>query len=176
MSLDWRSESQREQQFTEALDVIFNFFSSSSSEKVIVDHINEAIDDGLNYVRGNLAIACLATEEKRGGGQAKRYLRPITSKLFDTREWTYNMAVVYYQFAYMSARENKKEGGRNWRTTAASENISKSIQLFQKVIKQDKLFLTAYENLIYIYKEQREYKKAEKVVNSAKKTRLKLME
>ena len=50
MSLDWRSESQREQQFTEALDVIFNFFSSSSSEKVIVDHINEAIDDGLNYV------------------------------------------------------------------------------------------------------------------------------
>ena len=50
MSLDWRSESQREQQFTEALDVIFNFFSSSSSEKVIVEHINEAIDDGLNYV------------------------------------------------------------------------------------------------------------------------------
>ena len=50
MSLDWRSESQRAQQFTEALDVIFNFFSSSSSEKVIVDHINEAIDDGLNYV------------------------------------------------------------------------------------------------------------------------------
>ena len=50
MSLDWRSESQREQQFTEAWDVIFNFFSSSSSEKVIVDHINEAIDDGLNYV------------------------------------------------------------------------------------------------------------------------------
>ena len=50
MSLDWRSENQREKQFTEALDVIFNFFSSSSSEKVIVDHINEAIDDGLNYV------------------------------------------------------------------------------------------------------------------------------
>tara|TARA_R110002020_G_C15894247_1_gene740393 strand:+ start:301 stop:639 length:339 start_codon:yes stop_codon:yes gene_type:complete len=50
MSLDWRSESQREQQFTEALDVIFNFFSSSSSEKILIDHINEAIDDGLNYV------------------------------------------------------------------------------------------------------------------------------
>ena len=50
MSLDWRSESQREQQFTEALDVIFNFFRSSSSEIGIVDHINEAIDDGLNYV------------------------------------------------------------------------------------------------------------------------------
>ena len=50
MSLDWRSEIQREEAFNEALDVIFNFFSSSSSEKVIVDHINEAIDDGLNYV------------------------------------------------------------------------------------------------------------------------------
>ena len=50
MSLDFRCENQREEAFNEALDVIFNFFSSSSSEKVIVDHINEAIDDGLNYV------------------------------------------------------------------------------------------------------------------------------
>ena len=133
-------------------------------------------DDGLNYVRGNLAIAYLATEEKRGIGQAKRYLRPITSKLFKTREWTYNMAVVYYQFAYMSARENKKDGTRKWKTTAAAENISKSIKLFQQVIKQDKLFLTAYENLIYIYKEQNEYTKADKVVKAAKKVRLKLME
>ena len=132
-------------------------------------------DDGLNYARGNLAIAYLATDEKRGVGQAKRYLRPISSKIYKTREWTYNMAVVYYQFAYMSARENKKEGGRNWKTTAASENLSEAIKLFQKVIQQDKLFFTAYENLIYIYKEQKEYKKAENVAKTANKIRLKLM-
>ena len=136
----------------------------------------KVIDDGLNYVRGNLAIACLATEERRGLGHAKKYLRSITSKLFSTRDWSYNMAVVYYQFAFMSSRENKKDGGRNWGTTAASENITQSIKLFQKTIKQDKLFMPAYENLIYIYKEQGEYKKAEKMVSSAKRVRLKLMQ
>ena len=138
--------------------------------------LGKITDDGLNYVRGNLAIAYLATEEKRGVGQAKRYLRPITPKLFNTREWTYNMAIVYYQFAFMSARENKKDGGRNWETTAASENINQSIKLLQKTIKQDKLFIPAYENLIYIYKEQGDYKKAEKIIISAKKARLKLMQ
>ena len=132
--------------------------------------------DGLNFTRGNLAIACLATDEKNGVGQAKRYLSSITSKLYSTREWTYNMAVAYYQFAFMSARVNKKEGTRKWTTPAAIENLKQSISLFQKSIKQDKLFLPAYENLIYIYKEQGEDKKAENVGNGLKKARLKLMQ
>jgi hypothetical protein len=133
-------------------------------------------DDGLNFTRGNLAIACLATGQKSGVGKAKRYLRYITSKLFDTREWTYNMAVVYYEFAFKSARENKKTGERKWTTPAAAESLKKSIKLFQKSIKQDKLFLPAYENLIHIYKEQREAKKAASVANALKKARLKLMQ
>ena len=76
----------------------------------------------------------------------------------------------------MSARENKKEGTRKWTTPAAIENLKQSISLFQKSIKQDKLFLPAYENLIYIYKEQGEDKKAENVGNGLKKARLKLMQ
>lgn len=138
--------------------------------------VGKITPDGLNFTRGNLAIACLATEEKNGVGQAKRYLSSITSKLYSTREWTYNMAVAYYQFAFMSARENKKEGTRKWTTPAAIENLNQSISLFQKSIKQDKLFLPAYENLIYIYKEQGEDKKAENVGNGLKKARLKLMQ
>ena len=133
-------------------------------------------DDGLNFIRGNLVIACLATGERSGVGQAKRYLKLLTSKLFNTREWTYNMAVAYYQFAFMSARENKKEGTRKWTTLASAENLKKSIKLFQKAIKQDKLFLPSYENLIYIYKEQGEKKKAVSMANSLKKARLKLMQ
>ena len=133
-------------------------------------------DDGLNFSRANLAIACLATEESRGVGQAKRYMRDITSKLFKTREWTYNMAVAYYQFAFMSARYNKKTGTRKWTSLAAAENLKKSIKLFQKSIKQDKLFLPAYENLIYIYQEQNEDSKAKNVGNALKKARLKLMQ
>ena len=54
--------------------------------------------------------------------------------------------------------------------------MSQSIKLFQKSIKQDKLFLPAYENLIYIYKEQGDYKKAEAISRSLKKSRLELMQ
>ncbi|MEC7863497.1 MAG: hypothetical protein VX762_02095 [Bacteroidota bacterium] len=132
-------------------------------------------NDGLNFTRGNLIIACLATGERSGVGQAKRYLKSLTSKLFNTREWTYNMAVAYYQFAFMSARENKRDGTRKWTTLAAAANLKESIKLFQKSIKQDKLFLPAYENLIYIYKEQGESKKANSVANAFNKARLKLM-
>ena len=41
--------------------------------------------DGLNFARGNLIIANLATEEKRGVGQAKRYLKYLT-KSFTQQE------------------------------------------------------------------------------------------
>ena len=120
-------------------------------------------EDGLNFTRGNLAISYLATGEKRGVGQAKRYLRYLTPKLFKSREWTYNIAIAQYVFSSAS------------RGTTKEEYLKKSIKLFQKTIKQDKLFLPAYENLIYIYKEQNEDKKALNISNSLKKARLKLM-
>jgi len=120
--------------------------------------------DGLNFSRGNLAISYLATGEKRGVGQAKRYLRSLTPKLYKSRKWTYNIAVANYAFSSES------------RGTTKEEYLKKSIKLFQKTIKQDKLFLPSYENLIYIYKEQNEDKKAIKISNSLKKARLKLMQ
>ena len=120
-------------------------------------------EDGLNFVRGNLAISYLATGKKRGVGQAKRYLRSLTPKLYKSREWTYNIAVAQYAFSSSS------------RGTTKEEYLKKSIKLFQKTIKQDKLFLPAYENLIFIYKEQNEDKKAINISNSLKKARFKLM-
>ena len=59
---------------------------------------------------------------------------------------------------------------------SSSLNIKEAIKLFEKSIKQDRLFLPAYENLIYVYREQGEYKKALKVANDLKKYRLKLMQ
>mgnify|MGYP001227127892 CR=1 FL=1 len=132
--------------------------------------------DGLNFTRGNLAIACLSTGERSGVGQAKRYLKSLTSKLYTTRQWAYNMAVAHYEFAFKSARENKRDGTRRWSSPTAASNLKTSIKLFQKAIKQDKLFLPSYENLIYIYKEQGEDKKAESIANSLTKARLKLMQ
>ena len=121
-------------------------------------------EDGLNFTRGNLAISYLATGEKRGIGQAKRYLKYLTPKLYKSREWTYNIAVAKYVFSSSS------------RGTTKDEYLKNSIKLLQKTIKQDKLFLPAYENLIYIYKEQNEDKKAIKISQSLVKARLKLMQ
>ncbi|MDC0249417.1 hypothetical protein OAK24_00885 [Flavobacteriales bacterium] len=121
-------------------------------------------EDGLNFSRGNLAISYLATGEKRGIGQAKRYLKYLTSKLYKSREWTYNIAVAQYTFASKS------------RGVTQEEYMNKSIKLFQKAIKQDKLFLPSYENLIYIYKEKGEDKKALKIANALRSSRIKLMQ
>ena len=78
-------------------------------------------EDGLNFSRGNLAISYLATGDKRAAGQAKRYLKYLTPKLYKTREWTYNMAVAYYVFSSLSARKNR-DGSRK-ETTASLLNI-----------------------------------------------------
>ena len=119
--------------------------------------------DGLNFCRANLAISLLATGEKRGVGQSKRYLKSLTSKLYQTREWSYNMAVTHYAFA---------DGSRG---TVKKEYMAKAISLFQKAIKQDKLYLPSYENLIYIYKELDDEKKALKTHTALEKAREELM-
>jgi len=130
-------------------------------------------EDGLNFSRANLAISYLSTGDKRGLGQAKRYLKPITSKLYKNRAWTYNMAVAYYDFASRSARKNKD--GSIKHTTASALNLKEAIKLFKQSIKQDRLFLPAYENLIYVYKAEGEDKKALSVHKSFVKARENLM-
>ena len=143
-----------------------------NSEKKLKRYIDE---DGLNFVRGNLAISYLATQSKKAKGQANRYLRPITSDLFKEHRWTYNMAVTYYEFAYVSARLNKKDGTRKWSSPKPAENLKQSIKLFKKSINLDKFYLPAYENLIYIYREQGDNDKADNLAKKLKKKRLELI-
>ncbi len=98
-------------------------------------------DDGLNFTRGNLAIACLSVGNKSSIGQSKRYLKKISSKIYKNSKWAYNLAVAHYTFASQQRGTTKKE------------YLNKAIRLFRIVVKTDKLFLPAHENLIYIYKE-----------------------
>jgi len=95
--------------------------------------------DGLNFSRGNLAIALLASGDKRGVGQAKRYLNNITSKIYKDRNWAYNLAVAHYDFGSRSKGATKEDF------------INKSIKLFKTAIQKEKLNLPAYQNLVYIY-------------------------
>ena len=120
-------------------------------------------EDGLNFTRGNLAISYLAKGDKRGIGQAKRNLRNLTPKIYKNKKWTYNLAVAHYTFAAKS------------RGTTKSEYMSKAIKLFKIVIKTDKLFLPAHENLIYIYKEQNEDSKAIRAQQNYEKCRNELI-
>ena len=47
--------------------------------------------------------------------------------------------------------------------TQSDEYLKKSIDLFKLSIKQDKLFLPAYSNLIYIYRKNDDQSKANRV-------------
>ena len=120
-------------------------------------------EDGLNFTRGNLVISYLATGKRSGVGQAKRYLKYLTPKIYKTRQWTYNMAVSHYTFSAGS------------RGTTKEEYMNKAVKLFRTSIKLDKLFLPAYENLIYVYLELGNDKKALKTYNTYEKARAELM-
>ena len=106
-------------------------------------------EDGLNFVRGNLEIAYLSKRDKRGKGQAKRYLKYLTKRIYKTREWTYNLAVAYHAFG----------------------DKEKALNLFKLATKQDRLYLTPYQNMIYVYIEMDEGKKALSAQKSYEKNR-----
>ena len=74
------------------------------------------------------------------------------------------MAVAHYVFADATKSKTIKE-----------EYITKAIKLFKASIKLDKLFLPAYENLIYVYRELGDEKKALKIYDSYEKSRGELM-
>jgi len=117
---------------------------------------------GLNFSRGQLAIAYLCTGEKNKLGQVKTNLKKITSRLHDSRDWTYNMAVVNYEYATKKLIRHEKDNNK-WKEKAnQSEELKNSIKLFKLAIKYDKLYLTPYKNLSYIYSQLGNENKSEK--------------
>ena len=52
--------------------------------------------------------------------------------------------------------------------------MNKAVKLFKTSIKLDKLYLPAYENLIYVYQELNDEKKALQIYNAYQKARNKL--
>ena len=133
---------------------------------------------GLNYSRANLIIAnlCVAesTGEKSTLGQAKRGLKYLTNKLYNTREWTYNIAVANYSYGVRVLRG--EVGSEKWLAKAkSSAYIKQSIKLLKLTYKFDKLYLPAYQNLVYIYNQLGDDKKAEKYQKIMEKRREQLL-
>ena len=65
-------------------------------------------------------------------------MKYLTKQIYKTRDWTYNLAVSYYTFG----------------------DKAKALDLFRLATKQDKLYLKPYQNMIHIYNEMDEPKKA----------------
>ena len=119
-------------------------------------------DHGLNFSRAQLIISYLSTGEKNKLGLVKRNLRYITNKLYDNRDWTYNMAVANYTYGVKTVRGTDKSSDK-WKSKAKqSPFIKEAIKLFKLTIKHDKLYLNPYQNLAYLYQELGELNKAEK--------------
>ena len=119
-------------------------------------------EHGLNFSRAQLSIAYLCTGEKNKLGQVKRNLRNISNKLFETRDWTYNMAVVNYDYGKKILVRLEKDNDKWIAKAKKSEFLKDAIKLFKLTIKHDKLYLNPYQNLVYLYKELGDLNKAEK--------------
>jgi hypothetical protein len=118
---------------------------------------------GLNFSRGQLAIAYLSLEDKKSKlGQVKRNLKNITKKLYDSRDWTYNIAVVNYVYGTEILKRYKKDEDKWIARAKKSEFLRNAIKLFKLTIRHDKLYLAPYQNLSYIYKELGDENKSEK--------------
>ena len=116
---------------------------------------------GLNFSRAQLTIAYLCTGEKNKLGQVKRNLRNISNKLYESRDWTYNMAVANYTYGVRTVRGDKSSD--KWKSKVKQSGFIKdAIKLFRLTIKLDKLYLNPYQNLVYLYKEIGDINKAEK--------------
>ena len=119
-------------------------------------------ENGLNFSRAQLSIAYLCTGEKNKLGQVKRNLRNISNKLYETRDWTYNMAVVNYDYGKKILVRLEKDNDKWIAKAKKSEFLKDAIKLFKLTIKHDKLYLNPYQNLVYLYKEIGDLNKAEK--------------
>ena len=116
---------------------------------------------GLNFSRAQLTIAYLCTGEKNKLGQVKRNLRNISNKLYEKRDWTYNMAVANYTYGTKVVRGDRSSD--KWKSKAKQSSFIKdAIKLFKLTIKHDKLYLNPYQNLVYLYQELGDINKAEK--------------
>ena len=131
---------------------------------------------GLNFSRGQLAIAYLSLEDKKSKlGQVKRNLRNITNRLYDSRDWTYNIAVVNYVYGTEILKRYEKDKDKWIAKAKKSEFLKNAIKLFKLTIRHDKLYLAPYQNLAYIYKELGDENKAEKYQKQFNKRRNELI-
>jgi tetratricopeptide (TPR) repeat protein len=100
-------------------------------------------DDALNYSNLQLAVAHAISIVPRDNKKVVRYLDLVTKSIYKDKDWTYNIAILYYL-------NNEEE---------------RAAELLESVIKMDKFFFKAYGNLAAVYQAIGENKKSEKTLS-----------
>lgn len=100
-------------------------------------------EDALNYANLQLAVAHAISDVSRDNKKVIRYLDLVTKSISKDKDWTYNLAILYFI--------NKEE--------------KKASELLESVVKMDKYFFKAYGNLAAVYQVIGDNKKSEKTLS-----------
>jgi len=101
----------------------------------------------LSVVTANLAMAYFMSPSERNNKKAKPLLETLSKQIFDSRDWNYNLAIMYNDF----------------------EDTDKALELLEKCNDLDKYFLLSYQNQIALHNDREDLKKAKRVFKTHEK-------
>jgi len=106
-------------------------------------------NDAMNFIYVQMAVAYVRSQEPRDEKKALKFLESVSKSIYKEKVWAYNIAVM--------------------------KNILKqeedAAEILEGVIKKDKFFFKAYEDLADIYNNLNENKKAEKILTKLSETK-----
>ena len=111
-------------------------------------------DDGLNFIRVNMALCYANSGNNEDLALSKRFLNLITSRIYSNNNWTYNIAIAH-----------NKVG-----------NSSEAASFLSSIIRKDEFNFQAYVTLEDIYRKSGNEKDADKVIQRMETAKDKLIE
>mgnify|MGYP000624750345 FL=1 len=110
-------------------------------------------DDGLNFIRLNMALCYANSGNNEDIALSKRFLNLLTSKIYSNNNWTYNTAIAH-----------NKVG-----------NFSEAASFLSSIIRKDEFNFQSYVTLEDIYRNSGNEKDADKVIQRMKTAKSKLI-
>lgn len=108
----------------------------------------------LNYITANLAMSYFRSPNQRNHKKVIPLLEGLSKEIYNERNWTYNIAVMYHGLG----------------------NDSKAMELLQSCAQLDKYFLLGYQNQVSIYNDMKDLKNAKKAYQTHEKYKHELTE
>jgi len=110
-------------------------------------------DDGLNFIRVNMALCYANSGNNEDIALSKRFLNLVTSKIYSNSNWTYNTAIAHYKIG----------------------NFSEAASFLSSIIRKDEFDFQSYVTLEDIYRNSGNEKDADKVIERMETAKAKLI-